>query len=109
SSRPATPLRPDGNDVLAADQVFLDVEEIDALRIIALADLDAVEPEGELFVGRDIDAGLVHHPADVEGPAEIASLRRRFRGRIALVEPDPLHTSALLGLCFAPAGCQANQ
>src|SRR5262245_25537797 len=81
---------------------------VDAFGIIALADLSAVEPEGELLVGGDVQGRLVDDTANIESPAEIARLSRRLAGRIAFVEPDPGDTPALLGLGLRQAGKQTQ-
>src|SRR5262249_25139076 len=95
---PAASGRLDRDDVLPLDELLLDVEMVDALRIVPLADLGAVDEEREGLVGRDVDGGLVHDTGDIESPAEVTRLGRRLLDRVALVEPDPLDATAALGV-----------
>jgi hypothetical protein len=95
------------------DQVLLHVEAEDLLGVVALADLRAVDPDGEGVVRGDVEGALVHHllhrAVDLEDLAEVARLGRGLPGRVALVEPDPLHRRRRLGPGVAGAADRGNQ
>src|SRR5207248_2801647 len=91
--------RLDGYHVRAVYQQLLHVERLDLFPVVALADLLAVDPDGEGVGGGEVEDGFVHgllHGAvDAEGEAEVARARR---GGFGLIEPDPLGAAGPLGV-----------
>src|SRR5262249_23561090 len=103
SSGPTVVASLDRDDVLAGPEILADVKAVELFPAIPAASGDAVDPDSEGIVSRDVELGLGGDfwagPVDGKAAAEVARCSRCLAERIALVEPDPLHAAQLrLGL-----------